>query len=234
MKVFLLLLLYSFSALAELNHETHDFSFEYGLTYHTLRGQQKSNNTEGRLTSDQNPFWLAAYTYRLGANFGIRFFGGIHTVRFNETAYGTLKNEDQLLNQFGLELVHKITPITKWGFFFMQQDHPLYYAKSPSEFEVQKSEFFQGGLHWAIGQRRRIGLIWGLGLKGYLMFPGKGGSIATETGVGGEGYARFGWADHYGTLYQIKGVYQATTAPNAEVNFTHEILGYCFQVSHTF
>ena len=116
----------------------------------------------------------------------------------------------------------------------MQQDHPLYYAKSPSEFEVQKSEFFQGGIHWAIGQRRRIGLIWGLGLKGYLMFPAKGGSIATETGLGGEGYARLGWADHYGTLYQIKGGYQATTAPNSEVNFTHEILGYCFQVSHTF
>ena len=234
MKILVLLLFYSFSVLAELNHETHDFSFEYGLAYHTLSANQKINNSKGRLSSDQNPFWLAAYTYRLGKSFGIRFFGGVHLVRFNEPAYGTLKDENQVLNQFGLELILKTTPLAKWGLFLMQQDHPLYYAKTPTDFEVEKEEFIQGGIHYSLGQRRRIGLIWGLGIKAYSIFPAKGGSIETETGVGTEGHAQLGWVDWYGTIYQIKGFYQATTAPNSEVHFSHEVLGYCLQINHTF
>jgi hypothetical protein len=232
-KIFVFLLFYSFSILAEINHENHDFSFEYGLGYHTLRGVQKENNSKGTLTSSQNPYWLGSYTIRLGSNLGLKVFGGFHVVRFNEPKYGTLKNEDQLLNQFGLELIKKLSAIDKLGFFFMQQDHPLYYAKTPTDFEVVKKAFVQAGVHYSIGQRRRIGLLWGLGAKAYTIFPAKGGDVATEAGVGGEAYARFGWADNYGTLYQFKGIYQATTAPNSNVQFTHEFLGYALQVSHT-
>ena len=198
MKILVLLLFYSFSILAEINHETHDFSFEYGLGYHTLRGVQKDNNSKGTLTSSQNPYWLGSYTLRLGSNFGLKAFGGVHVVRFNEPKYGTLKDEDQLLNQFGLELIHKLSPLDKLGFFLMQQDHPLYYAKTPTDFEVVKKAFVQAGVHYSIGQRRRIGLLWGLGAKAYTIFPAQGGDVATEAGVGGE--AETGQGDPGGPL----------------------------------
>jgi hypothetical protein len=233
-KALVFLLLYSFSVLAEINLESHDFSFEYGVGFHTLKGVQKENNSKGTLTSSQNPYWLGAYTLRLGSKFALKAFAGVHFVRFDEPAYGTLTNEDQVLNQFGLELINKFSPTGKLGFFIMQQDHPLYFAKTPTDFEVTKKGFVQSGAHLSFGQRRRIGLLWGLGAKAYTIFPAKGGNVATEAGVGGEAYARLGWVGPFGALYQIKGVYQATTAPNSDVEFTHDFLGYCFLVSHSF
>lgn len=113
----------------------------------------------------------------------------------------------------------------------MKQDHPLYRGIGPTTFEVFKLKFAQSGVHVQVGQRRRIGLLQGAGAKGYVLFPTKGGEVATESGVGVEAYARLGWVDPLGTLHQVKGFYQASTAPNAEVNFSHEILGYCYQVS---
>jgi hypothetical protein len=158
----------------------------------------------------------------------------MHLVRFEEPAFGTLKNENQILNQFGLEIIKKISPSVKISAFFMQQDHPLYFAKTPTDFEVLKESFYQAGMHFSLGQRRRIGLLWGLGIKGYTLFPKTGGNVATEAGIGGEAYARLGWVGPFGTLYQMKGIYQITTAPNSDVEFTHDFLGYCFQVSHSF
>lgn len=219
---------------AEINVETHDISVEYGLGYHTLTGIQKSNDSKGRLVSLQNPYWLAGYTLRTGAKFAIRVFGGMHFVRFEEPAFGTLKNEDQVLNQFGLEVIKKTSPNVKISAFLMQEDHPLYFAKTSSDFQVLKKSFYHSGMHFSVGQRRRIGLLWGAGIKGYTIFPTEGGNVTTETGVGGEAYARLGWVGPFGTLYQFKGLYQVTTAPNSEVEFTHDFLGYCFQVSHSF
>jgi hypothetical protein len=233
-KLALLILFISFQALAELNHETHDFSFEYGLAYQTLKAEQKDNGSSGRFTSDQNPYWIGGYTYKLTQNWGVRLFGGISLVRFNEPAFGTLKNEDQSLNHYGLELIHKTSLLSKLSYFYSEQDRPLYYAKSPGVYEITKEKFLQAGMHFSLGQRRRIGLIWGTGLKLFTMFPAHGGDVVTETGAGLEGYARLGWVDPFGTLYQIKGIYQAASAPNADVNFTHEILGYSFLISHTF
>ncbi|MBA2406306.1 MAG: hypothetical protein H0V66_16130 [Bdellovibrionales bacterium] len=234
MKFILFLLLIPLTSQAEINLETHDISVEYGVGYHTLKGEQKSNNSKGRLTSLQNPYWLAAYTLRTGAKFAIRIYGGTHLVRFDEPAFGTLKNEDQVLNQYGIEVINKTTPIAKTGFFFMLQEHPLYFAKTPTDFEVLKKSFYQAGVHFSLGQRRRIGLLWGVGIKGYTIFPTEGGNVTTESGVGTEAYARLGWVGPFGTLYQVKGMYQVTTAPNADIEFTHEFLGYCFQVSHSF
>jgi hypothetical protein len=233
-KFALLILLISFQALAELNHETHDFSFEYGLAYQTLKAEQKDNGSKGQFTSDQNPYWIGGYTYRLTSNWGVRLFGGISLIRMNEPAFGTVKNEDQALNQYGLELIHKTSLLSKLSYFYMEQDRPLYYAKAPTVYEITKEKFLQAGLHFSLGQRRRIGLIWGTGVKLFTMFPAHGGDVVTETGAGAEGYARLGWVDPFGTLYQIKGIYQGASAPNAEVNFTHEILGYSFLISHTF
>ncbi len=234
MNFFLIFLLIPLTCFADLNVETHDISVEYGLGYHTLTGVQKSNNSKGKLVSLQNPYWVAAYTLRTGAKFAVRVFGGIHLVRFEEPAFGTLKDENQVLNQFGIEFIDKISPNSKLSFFIMQQDHPLYFAKTPTDFEVLKQSFYQAGVHFSIGQRRRIGLLWGMGLKGYTMFPRSGGNVATEAGVGGEAYARLGWVGPFGTLYQMKGIYQVSTAPNADIEFKHEFLGYCFQVSHSF
>ncbi len=232
MKILIFLLfLISSTVKAQVNLETHDFSFEYGLEYHTLKGEQKNNNTKGRLSSNQQPYWIGGYTLRLGSKFGVRLFGGISVLRFEEPGVGTLVSEFDSLSMFGIELITKTGPNSKLSFFLMQQDHPLYRAVSPTEFEVFKLKFAQGGVHYQISQRRRIGLLWGIGAKGYLLFPTKGGTVATESGVGGEAYARLGWVGPLGTLHQIKGFYQASTAPNAEVNFTHEILGYCYQVS---
>ena len=236
MRLFLIMLvfIFSFSSLAEVNLERHDFSFEYGLAYHTLRSEQKNNNTAGKLTSDQLPYWQAAYTLRIGNNYGVRFFGGIQVLRFNEPPEGTLETEFTSLQTMGLELIRKTGPISKFGIFGMQQEHPLYKAVGPSTFEVFKIKFAQAGVHWQVGQRRRIGLLWGAGLKLFALFPSKGGNVSTESGAGGEAYARLGWVGPLGTLHQVKGFYQAATAPNAEVNFNHELLGYCYQVSYSF
>lgn len=234
MRILFLLLFISLPLKAQINIETHDFSFEYGLAYHTLHGEQKENNTRGRLVSSQNPFWSAAYTYRLGANFGIKFFGGVHFIQFKEPKFGTLVAETKVLNNFGLEIIKKTGPNSKAGLFFMQQDRPLYFAETPTDFLIVRRPFAQAGLHLQAGQRRRIGLLWGLGAKGYTLFPTKGGNLATEGGVGGEAYARLGWVGILGALYQVKGFYQVATAPNAEINFRHELLGYCFQVSYSF
>lgn len=155
-------------------------------------------------------------------------------MQFNEPAFGTIKKEDQVFDHYGLEVIRKMSPHFKVGIFILQQDHPIYFAKTPVEFELVNTSFIQSGMHFAWGQRRRIGLLWGVGTKGYFIFPAKGGDILTEAGAGGEVYARLGWVGPFGALYQGKGFYQVTTAPNRDVTFQHELLGYCFQVSHSF
>lgn len=212
----------------------HDVVLEYGLAYHTLNGEQKANNTKGQLVTDQNPYWNAAYSLRLSAKTGLKFFGGMQFVRFKDPDNGSLKNENQVLNQFGLEYMVRPSPLVRLGFFLLQQDHPLYFSSAPEEFEVFKKSFAEAGVSWGLAQRRRVGLLWGLGFKGFAIFPTKGGNATTESGVGTEGFARLGWVGPLGSLYQVKGFYQVTTQPNAEVSFTHETLGYCFMWSHAF
>jgi hypothetical protein len=219
---------------AQINLETHNFSFEYGLAYHTLRGTQRSNNTTGRLTTSQNPYWNASYAYRITSKFALQLYGGVQFIQFNEPKFGSLIAETRVLNNYGLEIMHKPGPNSKFGVFVMHQDHPLYFADSPTELRIVRGGFVQSGAHFQLSQRRRIGLLWGLGLKAFVLFPTEGGNIVTETGGGGEGYARLGWVGPLGALYQVKGFYQAATAPNAVVTFQHEVLGYCFMVSHSF
>ena len=219
---------------AEVNLENNELAFEYGFMYHTLNAKQKSNNSTGRLVTDQMPYYAAAYTLRVSQKTALRFFGGIQVAKFNEPKRGTIKNEDQIFNHFGLEILRKTGPNTKWGLFFMQQDHPVYFARTPTEFEVFKLSFAEAGVHYSLSQRRRIGLLWGLGFKAFTIFPTKGGDVVTEAGVGGEAYARLGWVGPLGTLYQLKGFTQTTTAPNSDTNFSHSILGYCLLISHSF
>lgn len=234
----ILLLLIGFSLLptasAEVNIETQDLQFEYGLAYHTLRGKQEDNQTKGRLTSPLFPYFLGAYTFRTSQNTALRLFGGVHTVRFDEPPFGTTVSEKQALVQYGGEFVRKLGPIMKLGIFGMKQDHPLYVTINPDEFEVIRVSFAQAGAHLSFGQRRRIGLLWGIGAKGYALFPTKGGNFLTEFGGGGEGYARLGWIGPLGTAIHVKGFYQVSTAPNAEVTFTHEVLGYALNIQYSF
>jgi hypothetical protein len=237
MRFLLLLLCFSLLpllAFAEVNIENHDLQFEYGLAYHTLRGKQNENDSTGRLSSNQYPYWLAAYSLRSSQKTALRFFGGVHFVRFEEPKFGTLVGEKQELVQYGLEFVRKLGPIAKLGLFGMKQDHPLYFAKDPTTFQVERVSFAQAGAHLSWSQRRRIGLLWGIGLKGYVLFPTKGGDILTEAGGGGEGYARLGWVGPLGTMYHLKGSYQVSSAPNADVVFTHEILAYSLNVQFSF
>jgi hypothetical protein len=218
-----------------INVERHDFAFEYGLSYHTLEGLQRSNNSRGRLTSPLYPYWSGSYALRLSQNFAVRLMYGVQLVRFDEPkGEANLKNEEKILKQYGLELVQRTGNLTKFGIFLLQQEHPLYFAKTPTEFEIIERNFLHAGIHLSASQRRRIGLIWGVGVKPYFLFPTEGGNIVTESGFGGEGYVRLGWIGPLGTTYQIKGFYQTTSAPNAEVTFTHEMLGYAFLVNLTF
>jgi hypothetical protein len=221
-------------AFGEVNIETQDLQFEYGLAYHTLRGKQNNNNSTGRLTSDQYPFWLGSYTFRTSQATALRFFGGVQFVRFNEPKFGTLISEKQELVQYGMEFIRKLGPIAKLGLFGMKQDHPLYFAQDPTHFKVIRESFAQAGAHLSWSQRRRIGLLWGVGLKGWVLFPVHGGNVITETGGGGEGYLRLGWVGPLGTMYHIKGFYQVSSAPNAQAVFTHEVLGYSLNVQFSF
>lgn len=235
MKVFLVLfLLLLQNARSEVNLEGHELAFEYGLMYHSLNGVQKANNTKGRLSTPQMPYYSGSYTFRISQNNALRFFGGIQIAKFDEPQRGTLVNEDQVFNHFGLEFLRKAGPFFKYGVFLMQQDHPIYMADTPTQFKVLKLSFAEAGLHLSIGQRRRIGLLWGMGVKGFTIFPTRGGNVATEAGVGGEAYARLGWVGPLGTLFQLKGFTQSTTAPSSDTNFKHSILGYCFLVSQSF
>jgi hypothetical protein len=78
MKVLLLTLIFmTTAAQAEINIERFEFSGEYGLAYHSLEGEQKSNNSRGKLTSPQFPYWIGSLTTRLSQNWGIRLFGGL-------------------------------------------------------------------------------------------------------------------------------------------------------------
>lgn len=233
----LLIFLYSIlsTAHAEINTERFEISGEYGFAYHSIEGEQKSNKSRGRLTSPQFPYYNGALTLRLSQNLGIRFFGGIHFVRFDEPV-GTqeLKSEQKELFHYGMEIITKTGPSSRIGYFIMQQERPLYFTKAPNEYEVIKNQFAQAGLSLTLHQRRRIGVLWGLGAKAFALFPVEGGDIVTESGLGGEGFARIGYIGPLGTSYFIKGFYQIATAPNAEVNFTHEIYGYAAQINFTF
>lgn len=236
MKVLLLSLIFiTTTAHAEINIERFEFSGEYGLAYHSLEGEQKSNNSRGKLTSPQYPYWNGALTTRISQNWGIRIFGGLQFVRFDEpSGEQELKSEKKELLHYGLELITKTGPYSRIGYFIMQQERPLYFNKAPGDFEVIKESFVQGGLSWTLHQRRRVGLLWGVGVKAYTLFPVVGGDVLTESGYGGEGFARLGWIGPLGTSYLIKGFYQIATAPNAEVTFTHEVFGYGAQVNFTF
>lgn len=235
MRILLFLLLLPVAAFAEINIEKYELSGEYGLAYHTLKGKQKSNNTTGQLTSPQYPFWTGAISTRLGQNWGIKAFGGIHLVRFDEPpGRSAITNDNLQLLHYGLEFFRKTGTNSRLGYFAMQQERPLYYTKSPTQYQVLKEQFAQMGLSWTLHQRRRVGILWALGVKGYTLFPVKGGDVITESGVGGEAFARIGFIGPLGTSYLLKGFYQAATAPNADVNFTHEILGYSLTVNLTF
>ena len=58
----------------------------------------------------------------------------------NEPAFGTVKNEDQALNQYGLELIHKTSLLSKISYFIMEQERPLYYAKGPTVYQISKEK----------------------------------------------------------------------------------------------
>ena len=219
---------------AEVNIEKHDLQFEYGLAYHTLRGKQQANGSTGRLSSPQYPYWLGSYSLRFSQATAIKFFGGVHFVKFDEPKFGNVISEKQELVQYGFEIMRKFGPVMKLGFFGMKQDHPLYFAQDPTHFKVVRESFAQTGIHLLLSQRRRIGLLWGLGLKGYALFPVTGGNVVTETGGGGEGYARLGWVGPLGTMYHLKGSYQISSAPNAKATFTHEVLAYSLNVQFSF
>ncbi len=234
MKVILILLLISCSAWAQRNQESRDFSFEYGVTQQALQASEKVSDTSVKLTSNQDPYWLASFSFKFTRNFALKLFGGINLVKFNKSVDANLTERDQILNQFGLEIFKKSKGMARNGFFVMQQDHPQYIVLGPTDFAVTKKSFLQAGWHFSLGQRRRIGFLWGLGIKAFAMAPVKGGNIATEGGAGGEGYARLGWVGPFGLLYQLKGTYQSATTPNSDSKFTHDILSYCLQVNLTF
>lgn len=235
-RLLLPLLFITLPAFADINTERHNIEAEYGFTYHTLEGTQRKNNTKGRLTSPQYPFWALSYAYRFSQNFALRLSAGIHFVRFDEPegSPNTLKSENKVLNDYGIELLQKTGAYSKVHYFARQQDHPLYFAKTPTQFEVVENSFYEAGMGFSLSQRRRIGLIWGTGINGFVLFPTDGGNVVTETGVGGEAFARLGWIGPLGTTYQIKGFYQVSTAPNAEVTFMHQQLGYSFVINLTY
>jgi hypothetical protein len=219
---------------AQVNLDRHDFSFEYGLMFHTLEAQEKNRNSQGKLTTNQMPYYHLSYTLRLQNDFGIKFFGGLQILRYEEPAGVVLKKEDQVLNEYGLEILKRLNPYFRTGVFFRHQEQNVYFARDVGEFEVEKIPFLHSGMSFSFGHRRRVGLLWGLGGEGYVIFPSKGGEVATELGHGGKVFARLGFATSLGTLYQFKASQMITSAPNAQVSFTHSITAYSLLVSHQF
>lgn len=219
---------------AQVNLEKHDFSFEYGLMFHTLEAREKNRNSSGKLTTNQMPYYNLSYSLRLPRDFGLKIFGGLQVLRYEEPAGVVVKKEDQVLNEFGLELMKRMNTYSRLGIFFRHQDQNVYYAKDVAEFEVEKIPFIHSGLGLSLGQRRRVGLLWGVGGEGYLIFPSRGGEVATELGHGGKVFARLGFATSLGTLYQFKASQMVTSAPNARVSFTHSIAALSLMVSHQF
>jgi hypothetical protein len=232
---FIFLLLISLPVFADINFDTHKLTFEYGTSFHTIRGHQQSNDSKGKLTSPQMPYVNASYMFTLSNVWGVDLFGGMQFVRFSEPP-GTfsLKSEDQVLSHFGIELQKKLGSFARLGFFGRHQDHPLYVAKTPTEIEVLRKTFVEAGVHYSLSQRRRIGLLWGVGVKAFLLFPTDGGNVTTESGAGAEGYARLGWVGPFGTQIQVKGFYQNAQAPNADIHFEHENLGYSGVISYSY
>jgi hypothetical protein len=155
----ILLLVQSLTARAELNVETYDFTFESGHAYRSVSSEQKANKLPGPPELGPAPLLAGRVNASAGATVRVRFFGGYHLLRFNEPPYGTLDSEFDSLNIFGLELLLKTGPVSKIGVFGMQQDHPLYRATGPTTFEVLKRKFGQTGVHFQLGQRRRVGLL---------------------------------------------------------------------------
>lgn len=219
---------------AQVNLEKHDFTFEYGFMFHTLKAKEENRNSTGKLTTNQMPYYNFSYALRLPRDFGFKVFGGIQVLRYEEPTGVVVKKEDQVLNEFGLELMKRFNPYFRLGTFFRLQEQNVYTARDFGEFEVEKISFLQSGLSFSLGHRRRVGLLWGIGGEGFVIFPSKGGRVATELGHGGELFARLGFATARGTLYQIKATEMVTSAPNARVSFTHSISAYSVMVSHQF
>lgn len=235
MKIFLIFsLLFLSKGHAQVNLNRHDFTFEYGLMFHTLEAQEKNRNTRSKITTNQMPYYAFSYAFRLGEDFGLRLFGGIQVLRYEEPTGIVLKKEDQVLNEFGLEIMKRLNPYLRFGPFFRQQDQNVYYAKDIGEFELEKIAFLHSGFGVSLGHRRRVGLLWGVGGEGYLIFPAKRGEVATELGHGGKLFGRLGFASSLGTIYQFKVSQMLTAAPNAQVSFSHSITAYSLMISHQF
>jgi hypothetical protein len=202
--------------------------------FHNLRAKEENRNSTGKLVTNQMPYYNLSYSLRLPRDFGLKFFGGIQVLRYEEPAGVVVKKEDQVLNEFGLELMKRFNPYFRFGTFFRFQEQNVYFARDFGEFEIEKIPFMQSGLSFSLGHRRRVGLLWGVGGEGGVIFPSKGGRVTTELGHGGRLFARLGFATAHGTLYQFKATEMVTSAPNARVSFTHSISAYSLMVSYQF
>ncbi len=118
MRLFLLLLFFSLPAFAEINLDTQQFSVEYGTSFHTLNGERTDNGSQARLKTNQMPYLNGSYTFAMGDSWGVQFFGGAQFLSFNEPAGPfTLKNEEVVLSNYGVELQKKIdTPCSLRNF----------------------------------------------------------------------------------------------------------------------
>lgn len=235
LKIFILLFFSSFPGLlmAEVDMHSTELSLEYGFSYLSVEGLEKSNNTKGRLTTNQFPYLNSSLMQRVNNKLGIKFNFGMQFTQFTKSPNFALENQNLLLLRYGLETFYKLGPYSRIGFFLDEQERPLYFANSPTDITLFKRKFVQPGVNYGLTQRRRVGLLWGLNGKFFLMTPSSGGDIATETGAGAEVAARLGFVGPLGTLYQIRGFYNYATAPNALVSFTQEELGYGILIQHT-
>lgn len=233
--VLLIFITFSTSALAVVdNKDTLEVSAEYGFAYHTLHASQKSNGSEARFTSSQNPFFQGSFTAKFATDWQWRINGGVQYVQYNDPEGGSIVGEKTALTNYGLELVHRLGPYLRIVYFGRNQDQTIYKTNSPNVYEIVRVPFGQGGFKIALAQRRRIGFLWAVGAGTFLMLPTKGGDVVTEGGYGAEAYARLGFVGFGGILYQIKGAYNMAQAPNAEVTFVHEVLSYSLIVSYPF
>lgn len=230
----ILILFFASSALADVDHQSAEISGEYGLSYQSVSGLEKKNNTKGHLASAESPYFKISGAARVLKNLGVQLYGGTTFTQFLKSPKFQLGNRNLALFLFGAEAFYRSGDYLRIGFFVEQKERPLYYATTPTEVQMYKNKFIQPGVHFSLSQRRRVGLLWNVGAKGFTMTPKSGGQIATESGVGGEAYAKLGFVDFTGTQYSIKGFYQTATSPNAIVKFTNEELGYSLQITRTF
>jgi hypothetical protein len=224
-------------ALAEdlVDRDQMELVAEYGFSSHAVTGKEKQAGTKGLFTAPTFPYVLGHFRFNFNPEQGLIFFYRFQLTKFDEPTNATIRSREVVLQSYGFELQNKLSPLWRLNFFTKLNQRPNYRAITPTEFAIFPKKFMEPGVSLVISQRRRVGLLWGVGAKGFLLLPtGGDGNFATESGYGVEGLAYLGWVGPMGSLYKINTFYNLAYTPNAQVDITYDEVGYGLSIGIPF